>query len=233
MKTLRIIALVFASAFLLAGCCREKDDFWDDTRTASRHMKRGFCSLGGKNGDSRAVYRKEEFMPSDDGYMEEEFIPLEDYRNSDQLTMSEMVPQPREIPGDPNSSLPGIASFRDPNLDPRFAGIFRTVHFDYNSCLVQGYEDLNSIGNIAYYLKQHPEAYLFIEGHCDERGPEAYNLALGARRSNSVRNLLVHEGVHPDHLFTISYGKERPLVYEHHEEAWRQNRRVEFRIYER
>lgn len=70
-----------------------------------------------------------------------------------------------------------------------------------------------------------------MEGHCDERGPEAYNLALGSRRAHAVRNMLLQQGVHPDQVFTISYGKERPLVMEHHDEGWAQNRRAEFKIY--
>lgn len=82
-------------------------------------------------------------------------------------------------------------------------------------------------------MRSHPNTYVFVEGHCDERGPEAYNLSLGAKRGNAVRNLLINEGVDPDHIFTISYGKERPLVFEHHEEAWAQNRRAEFKVYNR
>jgi peptidoglycan-associated lipoprotein len=56
---------------------------------------------------------------------------------------------------------------------------------------------------------------------------------LGARRANAIRDMLVNNGVHPDHVFTISYGKERPLILDHHEEAWAQNRRGEFKIYVR
>ncbi len=82
-------------------------------------------------------------------------------------------------------------------------------------------------------MRFHPNIYIFIEGHTDERGPQAYNLALGSRRANTVRNLLINEGVDPDRLFTISYGKERPVILERHEEGWAKNRRGEFKIYER
>jgi len=71
---------------------------------------------------------------------------------------------------------------------------------------------------------------LRIEGHCDERGTIEYNLALGERRANSVKNYLVNYGIDPNRLTTISYGEERPKDPRHNEEAWAKNRRVEFVI---
>ena len=90
---------------------------------------------------------------------------------------------------------------------------------------------MDRIRAIAAYMKRNPGTYLFVEGHCDERGAEAYNLALGAKRSNSVRNLLIKEGVSPDNVFTVSYGKERPADFGHTEDSWAKNRRAEFKIY--
>jgi peptidoglycan-associated lipoprotein len=65
-----------------------------------------------------------------------------------------------------------------------------------------------------------------VEGHCDERGTREYNLALGERRANSVKNYLVALGVDQNRIQTISYGKERPAVSGSNEEAWAQNRRA-------
>ncbi|MFI5344134.1 MAG: OmpA family protein, partial [Chlamydiales bacterium] len=110
---------------------------------------------------------------------------------------------------------------------------FRTIYFEYDSSLVKGQANLQTIHRIADYLRSHPNVYVFIEGHTDERGPQAYNLALGSRRANEVRNLLLSEGVNPNNLFTISYGKERPLIMENHEEGWSKNRRAEFKVYVR
>lgn len=67
-----------------------------------------------------------------------------------------------------------------------------------------------------------------IEGHCDERGSEKYNLALGDRRANAAREYLVNLGVAADRVDTISYGKERPFCSEHNEDCWQQNRRAHF-----
>lgn len=230
MKNWFLFLILALTAF--SGCRRASDDVWEDTKTAGRHMQRGVKSLGGKQGDSRAVLCREDFMAFDMDEME--FVPMEDMQAPDQYTSGEFVAtQPRETPGDPNSSLPSIEAFRDPSFDPNLAHLFRTVHFGYNTSLVQDQRDLTTLKNIAYYLQNNPHTYVFISGHCDERGADAYNLALGSRRSNSVRNLLIQEGVNPNNIFAISYGKERPIVFEHHEEAWAQNRRAEFRIYQR
>lgn len=78
------------------------------------------------------------------------------------------------------------------------------------------------------YLRAHPNACVIIEGHCDERGTDEYNLALGSRRAESVKNFLVKAGISASRLRTISYGEERPAVMGHNEEAWAKNRRAEF-----
>jgi len=78
----------------------------------------------------------------------------------------------------------------------------------------------------AKWLRAHAGYSLVIEGHCDEWGTIEYNLALGERRSNSVKTFLVKYGISPDRLSTISYGKERPLDPEHNASAWAKNRRA-------
>jgi peptidoglycan-associated lipoprotein len=161
-----------------------------------------------------------------------EYVPLDDPSND--LAMNDNPNrQARETPGEYGSSIPGIEAFRDPHTIPHLAGLFQNIYFEYDSSLVKGAQNLQTVHNVAEYLRQHPHTYLFIEGHTDERGPQAYNLALGVRRSNAVRNLLLKEGVNPDNVFTISYGKDRPLVLDRHEEGWAKNRRAEFKIYER
>lgn len=232
---LSFLLQVFTLSALLCGCCRSSDEVWEDTKTCSRHMGRGFSSLGGKGGDSRAVRSRDEFYSYEDmDSAGEDFIPLEDDTRIGDLKMSEMpYRQPSQSPGEAGSRVPGIEAFSDPSTMPKMAGIFRNVHFEYNQYLVKGDENRAIVSGIANYMRSNPNTYLFVEGHCDEKGPEAYNLALGSRRANAVRNMLIQEGVHPDHIFTTSYGKERPLVFDHHEEAWSLNRRAEFKIYQR
>jgi len=75
------------------------------------------------------------------------------------------------------------------------------------------------------WLKQHPSVTITVEGHADERGTREYNLALGARRANAVKDFLVAQGVDPARVSTISYGKERPVALCSDESCWSQNRR--------
>lgn len=181
----------------------------------------------------------QDFYPSPDPYAQDysppansDFIPLQDPTH--ELAINNMNSRPpMETPGELGSSIPGIQAFRDPNTIPQLAGIFRPIYFGYDSSLIKGPNNLQIIHDIADFLRYHPQVYLFIEGHTDERGPQAYNLALGSRRANSIRETLINEGISPDRLFTISYGKERPVILERHEEGWAKNRRGEFKIYER
>lgn len=225
-----------------SGCRRSSNDIWEDTKTGSRHINRGMKSFGGKCGDSRAICNPADFQGvgediqwvASNGNTPQDFVPLSGQSPADEIAMAEFVSrQPTETPGDPGSSVPGIESFRDPATMPELAGIFRNISFDYNSYLVKGQENFDILHQVADYLRTHPYTYIFVEGHCDERGPEAYNLALGARRANAVRNELLQNGVNSDNVFTISYGKERPLVMEQHEEAFSKNRRAEFKIYQK
>jgi peptidoglycan-associated lipoprotein len=80
----------------------------------------------------------------------------------------------------------------------------------------------------AEWLRQNPAAKLTIEGHCDERGSDEYNLALGQRRADAVKSYLLSLGIAAERLSDISYGEERPAVAGSDESAWSQNRRAEF-----
>lgn len=234
LNSLLLLGLIIAS---FTGCARNRDDFWDDTRTAGRHMTRGIRSLGGKHGDSRQVrcredflcYRNDQYCIED--FQEMQFEPLPDQSYSDDIHF-DMHQKPSQEPGMPASHIPGIDSFREPSSVPGMDAIFVNLHFPYNSSLVKGKENMDIIHNISQYMKDHPNTYIFVEGHADERGAEAYNLALGSRRSNAVRNLLIKEGVSPENIFTVSYGKERPLDLGHNEEAWSRNRRAQFKVYQ-
>ncbi len=253
MKAIKILG---CSAMLLSvcytvGCTRGPSDVWEDTKTSGRYVGRGVSALGGKHGDSRQIQDRADFCVVDEPLeqqnqfqypttaqavpqvQENEFVPLQDENGRDVVAMGDMVPQPRETPGEAGSSIPNIDAFRDPMTIPQLAKVFQNIRFEYNSNLIKGQENLAIIKAIADYMRQHGDIYIFAEGHADERGPDAYNLALGARRSNTVRNLLIQEGVSPDNVFTISYGKERPLVFGHDEESWGVNRRVEFKVYQR
>lgn len=100
----------------------------------------------------------------------------------------------------------------------------RDIFFDFDTAVIR--EDQKAgLNDDITWLRAHPRVKMTIEGYCDERGTEEYNLALGQRRAEAVRAYLVAAGIPADQLATISYGKERPFVLGHDENAWRLNRR--------
>jgi peptidoglycan-associated lipoprotein len=98
------------------------------------------------------------------------------------------------------------------------------VFFDYDSSELSA-DARGTLERQAAWLKQYSNVSITIEGHADERGTREYNLALGERRAQAVKNYLVSLGVPSERLNTISYGKERPAVMGYGEEAWSKNRR--------
>ena len=103
----------------------------------------------------------------------------------------------------------------------------KTINFDYDSYVLSQSARDTLYNNAEYLLKKY-KGKVKLEGHCDERGSDEYNLALGENRAKSAMNYLLTLGVPADQLSIVSYGKERPLDNGHSEEAWAKNRRVEF-----
>ena len=103
------------------------------------------------------------------------------------------------------------------------------VYFDYDKYDVKS-EYTGMLQQKAELMKAYPDIRVRIEGNCDERGTQEYNLALGERRARAVYDYMVMLGVNPDQLEMISYGKERPAVSGDSEEAWALNRRDNFNV---
>jgi len=99
------------------------------------------------------------------------------------------------------------------------------VFFDFDKADISA-ASVETLTKQAAWLKAFPQVTLILEGHCDERGTREYNLALGDRRANAMKEYLVSRGISVNRLYTISYGKERPAVVGSNEEAWAQNRRA-------
>lgn len=97
------------------------------------------------------------------------------------------------------------------------------VFFAFNSSEISDEARDNLLGQ-ALYMKNHENVKIQIAGNCDERGSTEYNLALGARRANAAKNVIVKDGVSAKRISTISYGKERPLVQGSGEKVWKWNR---------
>src|SRR5439155_8572211 len=102
-----------------------------------------------------------------------------------------------------------------------------TVHFEYDSSAIKPAER-KKLEAVAEQLKSNSSAAVKVEGHCDKRGTEEYNRSLGERRALALREELIHLGIEPTRIDTISYGEDKPVAQGHDEAAWRQNRRGEF-----
>lgn len=98
------------------------------------------------------------------------------------------------------------------------------VFFDFDKAVIMAAAE-KTLKRQAAWLTQYGGVTVTVEGHCDERGTREYNLALGERRANAIKNYLVALGVDANRIATISYGKERPEALGHNEAAWSQNRR--------
>ena len=101
------------------------------------------------------------------------------------------------------------------------------IFFDYNSFSLRP-DALAALDRNAAKLRQYPNPVIQIEGHCDERGTQEYNLALGEKRALTTREHLIKLGIPSDRIITISYGEEMPAAQGHDESAWSLNRRCEF-----
>jgi|HubBroStandDraft_2_1064218.scaffolds.fasta_scaffold17403_2 peptidoglycan-associated lipoprotein len=118
-----------------------------------------------------------------------------------------------------------------PAKGPTFAELFyqevRDAYFDLDKADIRP-DARAALEKTASFLKGYPNAKVIIEGHCDERGSTEYNLALGDRRANAVKQYLVNLGIPAANLSTVSYGKEKPFCTESNESCWQQNRRGHF-----
>jgi len=103
------------------------------------------------------------------------------------------------------------------------------IHFDLDKSNIRG-DDMGSLDQKVAILQANPDLRIRIGGHCDERGSDEYNLALGNRRAQAAKQYLVSHGIDASRIETQSWGEERPAVDGHDEGAWSQNRRDEFEI---
>lgn len=124
--------------------------------------------------------------------------------------------------------MSGGAAEPDPEV-ARQAFLNDDVLFAYNSFTLSD-EAKELLEQKAQWMAQHPGVTVQLEGHCDERGTVAYNLALGERRANVVQQYMTALGIRAERMTTISYGEEFPLDPGHHEAAWARNRRAHFAI---
>ena len=102
-----------------------------------------------------------------------------------------------------------------------------TIYFDLDKAIVKQ-EEMSKIVTVADFISKNPSHDILVEGHCDERGTEGYNLALGDRRALAIREALISAGAPADNIHTVSFGESRPADPGHTQAAWAKNRRGVF-----
>lgn len=140
-----------------------------------------------------------------------------------------------ETDGAVKAEVPGEAMGVEESLDSKPLGISegRTtegllpVYFDFDSADIRG-DQVSRLEVNAEFIKNHSDFTMKIEGNCDPRGTNEYNMALGERRALSAKKYLINLGADAAKLSTVSYGEERMLLYGHDELSWAQNRRADF-----
>ena len=137
------------------------------------------------------------------------------------LPIGEKSPEPTDL------GTPQAQPLREPG---QAVSELKTVYFDFDSYILTDATKATLDSN-SEWLTKNPGIHVLIEGHCDERGTVEYNLNLGQKRSDAVREYLILKGLDAATLHTISYGEERPEVEGQTEEAYARNRRVQFLVY--
>ena len=143
----------------------------------------------------------------------------------------EIIPPPQVEEPTPPPQLPVKEPVVKP-VEPEIKLALQTIHFEFDKYDIRPNEREILVKN-AEQLMAYPNVRILIEGHCDERGTNEYNMSLGERRAKSTRDFLVTYGIDSSRIEIISYGEERPVDPRHNEEAWAKNRRADFVILEK
>jgi len=201
---------------LLASCQRSSTETWEDVKTAGRCIKQGVYSLWGDYEESKEIANSSDFK----GPGDQDFIALEEKDLYTEYTQTDTAIAQAKLP---DSELPAFLSSKSSPFSP--------VHFATDDHVIRERQDLITVEKIARYLKKNPKQCLKVEGHCDKRASSAYNMALGMRRANHLRVLLIKKGIDYSRIYTVSYGKEKPVAAGNDSKAYAQNRRSEFKFF--
>jgi peptidoglycan-associated lipoprotein len=138
---------------------------------------------------------------------------------------------PAPAPAAPASVVSAPAPPPPPKDFADVAGL-REIHFDFDKSNIRP-DAARTLDANAEWLRANTTMLVLIEGHCDERGTNEYNLVLGERRAKATMNYLVSRGIASDRFTLVSYGEERPVCTDHNEACWAKNRRAHFKAKER
>ena len=137
---------------------------------------------------------------------------------------------PAAVAAEKPAPAPAPVIAKQPELtdEQLFAQNVKDIFFNYDNADVRS-DEQQAVSGDAAFLTGHPALKVMIEGHCDERGSDEYNLSLGESRADKIRNALIREGISADRIKVVSLGKERPFCSSGENDAcWQQNRRAHF-----
>ncbi|MCM8815206.1 MAG: peptidoglycan-associated lipoprotein Pal [Candidatus Omnitrophica bacterium] len=212
MKLEKVICAVLSAVILswmLSGCCP-----YSKKKTAEKEIQPAVEAVSPQK--TAIVQREEPSVP----------LPVKPDIEKGKATPAEVniAVTGGEIPV---AKPEGEVKFVEP--EEKLKEIFQPIYFDFDRYNIKTSEQ-KKLKILAEYLRNNPEISILIEGHCDERGSDEYNLVLGEKRALSARSFLIGLGIAPARLYTISYGESKPVDPGHNEEAWAKNRRAEFKI---
>jgi len=228
--------LVALALVLAVSCGKDAKKAIDDAQIALNDAKDAgapeFAADEYKSAENlltkaRDEYEKRDYKPAKaDALSAKEQAELAKKRALDRK--AEQAQKPKEEETSVAYNVPSLGEQEVP-IEEQARAALKDVNFAFDSAEL---DDLAKeiLVNNAKWLKDHPELKVQIEGHCDERGTEEYNLALGERRAKAVRDYLVSLGISPSLMSIISYGESMPLDPGHDESAWTKNRRAHFAI---
>jgi len=199
-----LVAFAFSSVLLLSSCAKKQ------VITEEKEVK----------APEKEVAKVEEEKPAVPA-AKEEVVPREEEAKIERL--KELEAAKKEEPEEKIDEEKAWMERRAAKFEAE------SIYFDFDKSFIK-LEYRPILHEKAAFLKDYPEMNVRIEGNCDERGTNEYNLALGERRGNSAKNFLVSLGIAADRIEIISYGEERPRAMGHNEDSWSQNRRDDFML---
>jgi peptidoglycan-associated lipoprotein len=222
-----LVAFAFSSVFILSSCAKKQVVTAEEELKAAPKEKAKVEPEKEKPALTEAEKAK---------LAKEEELKIERLRELEEAKRAEAVREKLAIEEKALEEKPGVEEkAAAPEFDEQRAYRERmaaqveaeSIYFDFDRSFIRP-EYRTVLEKKAEFLKDFQEYSLRIEGNCDERGTNEYNLALGDRRTDSAKNYLISRGISADKIETLSYGEERPLALGHNEESWAQNRRDDF-----
>jgi peptidoglycan-associated lipoprotein len=225
-----LVAFAFSSAFILSSCAKKQVVTAEEEIKAAPKEEMAKAEPGKEEAAVAEAAKKPE-TPEEAAKMER----LRELEQAKREAAGEITTEKLAVAEEAAKKEPGAPGFDEEGAwRERMAAQVEAepIFFDFDRSFVRP-EYRPVLAKKAQFLKDNPGYALRVEGNCDERGTNEYNLALGERRSDSAKNYLVSLGISPDRIETISYGEERPLAIGHNEDSWSQNRRDDFVLIEK